>query len=166
VTERTPKSEEFALRPSPALRSRVLASVDPATPLAGFAPRLAAFFDLPSERALELLSVARGAAGAAWEAAFVPGVRLHHLAGGPRVEAADCGLVELAPGTLFPPHLHRGDEWSFILAGSAEEEGGERWEPGDLVHRPPGSRHAFRSVGASPLVFAVVLHGGIELAPE
>jgi quercetin dioxygenase-like cupin family protein len=166
VTERTPKPEEIAMRPSAALRSRVLASIDPATPLAGFAPRLAAFFDLSSERALELLGVARGGTGATWEPAFVPGVRLHHLAGGPRVEAADCGLVELAPGTWFPHHVHRGDEWSFILAGSAEEEGGERWEPGDLVHRPPGTRHAFRSVGPTPLVFAVVLHGGIELAPD
>jgi quercetin dioxygenase-like cupin family protein len=153
------------MHPSPALRSRVLASIDPATPLAGFALRLATFFDLSSERAVELLGVARGGAGD-WEAAFVPGVRLHHLAGGPRVEGADCGLVELAPGTWFPAHLHRGDEWSFILAGSGEEEGGERWEPGDLVHRPPGTRHAFRSVGSSPLVFAVVLHGGIELAAD
>jgi quercetin dioxygenase-like cupin family protein len=165
MSERIPKAEDGALQPSEALRRRVLASVDPATPLAGFAPRLATFFDLPSERTLEILAAARGAGAAAWEPAFVAGVRLHHLAGGPRVEAADCGLVELAPGTTFPRHLHRGDEWSFILAGSAEEESGERWEPGDLVHRPPGSCHAFRAVGASPLVFAVVLRGGIDLTP-
>jgi hypothetical protein len=31
------------------------------------------------------------------------------------------------------------------------------------VHRASGSRHAFRSVGREPLVFAVVLDGGIEL---
>lgn len=166
MTERSPELEEEALEPSAELRRRVLGSVDPATALAGFAPRLARFFDLPPARAAALLAAARAPGGAGWEAAFVAGVRLYHLAGGPRAGEADCGLVELAPGTSFPRHLHRGDEWSFILSGSAEEESGERWEAGDLVHRPAGSRHAFRVVGPSPLVFAVVLHGGIELAPD
>ena len=81
MTERT-RSPEEVLQPSEALRRRVLASVDPATPLAGFAPRLATFFDLPSERALELLAVARGAEGAAWSRPSWR-VRLHHLVGGP-----------------------------------------------------------------------------------
>jgi hypothetical protein len=69
---------------------------------------------------------------------------------------------------FFAPHSPAdsrcGDEWSLILAGEAEEEGtGARWIAGDLVHRPPGSAHAYRAVSREPLVFAVVLHGGIQL---
>ena len=61
-------------------------------------------------------------------------------------------------------YRHLGDEWTLILAGEAEEEGtGARWMPGDLVHRSPGTAHAYRAVSREPLVFAVVLHGGIEL---
>ena len=91
-------------------------------------------------------------------------MRLFHLPGGPRVAAADCGLVRLEPGVRFPTHRHAGDEWSFMLAGEAEEEGtGDRWIPGDLLHRPPGTAHAYRAVSREPLVFAVVLHGGLQL---
>jgi putative transcriptional regulator len=93
----------------------------------------------------------------------VASVRLLHLAGGPRVASADCGLVRIEPGARFPRHRHLGDEWSLVLAGEAEEGTGARWAPGDLVHRPADSAHAFRVVSAEPLVFAVVLQGGLEL---
>jgi putative transcriptional regulator len=150
--------------PRPALRSAVLASIGAGTRLRGFTARLARLFDLASERSEALLGEASGTAGAGWEAYPVAGVRLFHLSGGPRVAHADCGLVRIETGVRFPKHRHQGDEWSLILAGEGEEEGsGARWAAGDLVHRPSGSRHAFRSVGREPLVFAVVLDGGIEL---
>lgn len=149
--------------PSASLRSRVLGTVARATRLSGFAERLAALFDLGRERSDVLVREAAGSA-AAWQAIPVPGVRLFHFAGGPRVAAADCGLVRLEPGARFPAHRHGGDEWSLVLAGEAEEEGsGDRWQPGDLVHRGAGSVHAYRAVGPEPLVFAVVLYGGIEM---
>ena len=151
------------LEAPPALRRAVLGTVAAATKLSGFTERLARLFDLARERAGELIREAGGPA-TGWEAFPVPGVRLFHLAGGPRVAGADCGLVRLEPGVRFPSHRHAGDEWVFVLAGEAEEEGtSARWVPGDLVHRSPGSAHAYRAVGAEPLVFAVVLHGGIEL---
>jgi len=160
---------EDAVEPRAELRAAVLGSISSASRLAGYLDRLATFFDLPHERSDELLREAAGPAeGAAWEAIPVPNVRLFHLTGGPRVAAADCGLVHLEPGARFPAHRHLGDEWSLVLSGEAEEEEtGERWSPGDLVHRPEGSAHAFRVVSREPFVFAVVLHGGIELSePE
>jgi quercetin dioxygenase-like cupin family protein len=151
--------------PSPALRGAVLGSVAGATRLSGFTDRLATFFDLGHERASELIREASGPAEQGWQAVPVlPGVRLFHLGGGPRVAGADCGLVRLEPGARFPVHRHDGDEWSFVLAGEAEEEEtGERWAPGDLLYRPPGTAHAYRVVSREPLVFAVVLHGGLQL---
>ena len=149
--------------PSPALRGAVLATIAAGTKLRGFTERLARLFDLGRERAGELIHEA-GRPGAGWEAFPVLGVRLFHLTGGPRAAGADCGLVRLEPGVRFPVHRHLGDEWTLILAGEAEEEGtGARWMPGDLVHRSPGTAHAYRAVSREPLVFAVVLHGGIEL---
>jgi anti-sigma factor ChrR (cupin superfamily) len=111
-----------------------------------------------------LLAAAPGREG--WVAAPVPRVELYHLQGGERVAGADCGLVRVEAGALFPRHRHRGDEWNFILAGQAEEVGGETWSPGDLALRSAGSDHAFRAGPAEPLIFAVVLRGGIEPLPE
>jgi putative transcriptional regulator len=150
--------------PSEGLRGAVLASVAARTKLAGFTERLAALFDFGAARAEELLREASGRPGEGWEAIPLPGVRLFHFAGGPRVAGADCGLVRLEPGARFPQHRHGGDEWVLVLAGEAEEEEtGGRWLPGDLLHRGAGSVHAYRAVGSVPFVFAVVLHGGIEI---
>ena len=149
--------------PSPALRGALLGTIAARTKGSGFAERLARLFDLERESAIQLIHEAGGGAEG-WEAFPVAGVRLFHLAGGPRVAAADCGLVRIEPGARFPLHRHVGDEWTLTLAGEAEEEGtGARFSPGDLVHRAPGSAHAYRVTSREPLVFAVVLYGGIQL---
>jgi putative transcriptional regulator len=155
--------EVLTIEPSADLRSRLLASVAPGSVLAGFAPRLATFFDLPRERAEAILGAAGDPAGAAWVGTPLAGVRLQHFDGGPRFAGKDCGLVHLAPGTAFPVHAHVGDEWNLMLSGTIEEDSGERWEAGDIVIRTDGSRHAFRAVGPSPAVFAVILHGRIDV---
>jgi quercetin dioxygenase-like cupin family protein len=149
--------------PSAELRRRVLAAADPATRFEGFVPRMALLFDLPEPRIREILREAEAVAGAAWVGTPIPGVRLCHFGGGPRVTGADCGLVHLAAGAVFPAHRHRGVEWSFALAGTGMEDGGEMWLPGDLVIREPGSVHGYRAAGDEPYLFAVVLHGGIDL---
>jgi len=156
------RSEPIA--PSAGLRDAVLRSVTPAFWLDGFAARFAALFDIGIERAREILAAAGDPARAPWVVAGELGVRLLHFEGGSRVADADCGLVQIGAEVRFPRHRHRGDEWSFILAGSGEEEGtGSRWEPGDLVVRRAGTSHAFRAIGPEPLLFAVVLRGGIDL---
>jgi len=147
--------------PSAGLRERVLRSADPRSRFEGFAVRVAELFDFSVERAREILA-AIGDPGAAWVDPGIPGVRLFHFEGGPRVAGADCGLVALEPGVEFVPHVHRGGEWSLNLQGSAVEDSGQTFEPGDLVHRGDGSRHTFRSIGDEPYVFAVVLHGGFN----
>ncbi|HEU4429392.1 MAG TPA: cupin domain-containing protein [Myxococcota bacterium] len=154
--------------PSDELRANVLRSALGHGELASFGRRFAELFDLAEPRALELLGLVQRVGEAPWERIALPGdgerVQLLHFAGGPRVASADCGLVSLAPGVRFPLHEHAGDEWSFVLSGAAEEEGtGASWLPGDLVHRPAGSRHAFRVTSREPLVFAVVLEAPIRM---
>lgn len=155
------EAEGGAPRPDSALRARILGSVTGS--LEGYRGRLARFFDLDLDSAGALLQEV-AAPSAAWEDFPVPDVRLHHLSGGPRVANADCGLVRIAGGAAFPAHRHGADEWSLVLSGEAEEEDtGQVWRPGDLVHRPAGSVHAFRVTSEAPFVFAVVLDGEIEL---
>jgi quercetin dioxygenase-like cupin family protein len=146
------------LEPTAGLRERVFATLDPATRFAGFAPRMATFFDLTLERAREILALVARAAEAPWVGEPGSGVRLLHFEGGARHAGADCGLVHIAPGTRFPFHRHVDDEWNFVLQGSAEEEGSGRvWAPGDLVCNPAGTAHAFRALGDEPLVFGAVV---------
>jgi putative transcriptional regulator len=152
--------------PTPRLRERVLASTNRGTRFEGFVARLAAFLDLGPEAARELLARVEHADEPPWVGgtAAPGGARILHFSGGPRLGAAHCGLVHLVPHTRFPHHRHLGDEWSFVLSGSAEDEGtGRVWAPGDLVHKPPGSSHALRVVGDLPFVFAVVLGAGIQI---
>jgi quercetin dioxygenase-like cupin family protein len=156
--------DEAPLAPSAARRAELLATLAPATRLEGFVARLATFLDLAPARARELVRSIPEVREATWIDDRVAGVRLLHFAGGPRHAGSDCGLVHLAPGTRYPRHVHVGDEWSFVLSGSAEEEEtGAVWSPGDLVRCPPGSAHAFRALGAEPFVFAVVLTNGIRI---
>ena len=153
---------EPAVQPSDRVRELLLASVADDGSFAGFVERVAALFDLSAERTREILTAVDRVDTDAW-IADRPGTRLFHLEGGPRVEAADCGLVHMEIGARYPAHRHKGDEWAFILRGRAEEEhSGVVWEPGDLVQRPAGSVHAFRVLGDEPFVFAVVLYEGIE----
>lgn len=156
--------------PSDGLRARVLGTATGRGALASYARRFAEMFDLPMARAHELLGFAPHAHEAPWEPApltrtrTAEGTRLLHFAGGPRVANADCGLVSVEAGVHFPEHLHEGDEWALVLSGAAEELGsGATWLPGDLVHRPAGSRHAFRATGREPFVFAVILEARIRV---
>lgn len=157
---------EETMHPSPQLRNRVLRSVDPTTRFQGFVPRLAHLFDLGNDRIQKILVQADTAPAEPWVFSGIPGVYFLHFDGGPRVASADCGLVHLEPGAVFPAHRHGGDEWSFILHGRQLEDDVSIFEPGDIVHKAPGSQHAFQPLGNEPLVFAVALHSGFELVEE
>ena len=49
-----------------------------------------------------------------------------------------------------------------MLSGSAREDSGTIWYPGDLLRNPKGSRHSFEVLGDEPFVFVVVLDDWIE----
>jgi len=151
------------LRPSDALRARVLASAQPGSRFEGFVGRFARIFDLPEERSREILGAGHTVPGQGWVGTPLPGLHLYHFSGGPRVATADCGLVHLAAGTAFPLHRHLGREWNFILAGQLENSSGDSWLPGDLVINETGTEHHYRAGDAEPLLVAVVLEAGIEI---
>ncbi len=137
--------------PSPALKTRLLASARAETGLAGAVARL---FEVGLDRARAYL--ARIDDPAAWSA-FAPGSVLMHLEGGPATATADVGFVRVDDGAAFPTHRHVGEERTVILRGVLVESDGRRLGPGDEATHPPGSDHAFHAEGE--LIYAVVVFG-------
>jgi quercetin dioxygenase-like cupin family protein len=150
--------------PPQLLRERLLATV--ARPRLRYAPlfgKLSELFDLDDTALAELFE--RAATPEAWTASQIPGTRLMHLQGGPRVAGADNGLVRLAAGTRFPSHRHLGHERVLVLDGGyRDEQDGRLYLPGDWHEMQAGTSHAYAALAERELLLAVSLvAGGVEV---
>jgi mannose-6-phosphate isomerase-like protein (cupin superfamily) len=149
------------IEPSPAVRSRLLASVGGGA-FDRFAQRLGALFDVTVDKARELLGLIERPAS--WESQ-APGIALVHFSGGPAYAAADCGFVRLAPGAIFPFHKHLGDESCVVLEGALYDGTNNRLiEAGDDYFQATGTEHALINRGSVDCVFAARAMHGIEVA--
>jgi hypothetical protein len=147
--------------PPPALRGRLRARLDsPEERWAPFTGRLASMFDLSYERVRSLL--VEIADPARWSPGLIPGMRLFHLEGGPRVAHADNGFALLDAGLSFPEHEHLGSETGIILDGAYRDDAGQVFQAGDIHTMPAESRHAY-TVVRGPLLFAVSLERGLVI---
>lgn len=148
--------------PGGALRNRLMASA--ASPALRWAPlfgKLGALFDLDDAALSEMAE--RAARPSEWQAGPLPAVSLLHLRGGPAIASADAGLVRVEAGLQFPEHRHLGEERTLILEGEARESSGRLHKPGDSLSMPAGSSHSFEVVSTKPLIYALVLYGGVEI---
>jgi quercetin dioxygenase-like cupin family protein len=72
--------------------------------------------------------------------------------------------VEVPPGSFIPPAHHRTEEECYFgLEGVLRVTlGGEQFDlaPGDLLHVPPGTDHAYQNPGATPVRFLAFSVGG------
>lgn len=142
----------------PNLRARVLAAASaPERRFAPFVARLARLIDVAHDRARALLTgLARPDV---WQA-FLPGVDLVHLEGGPATAGADVGFVRVKAGATFPVHHHRGDERVLVIQGGYTDSYGALARAGDEVHLPGGSAHSLTALPDGPdLIYAVVVFG-------
>jgi len=140
----------------PATRDRLLQAVTSGESFEGFVDRFAELFDLGANRARVLLARVDKQSSPHWEPSGIPGVRLLHFPGGPRAADADCGIVHLEAGTVFPAHRHGAEEWALMLRGEILEDSGARFLPGDMVLKEAGSTHSFRAGNQGPAAFAVL----------
>ena len=148
--------------PSSALRGRLMASA--ASPGLRWAPlfgKLGALFDLGDAALTQVAE--RAALPSEWQPGPLPTVSLLHLQGGPAIASADAGLVRVEAGIHFPEHRHLGEERTLIIEGEARESSGIVRKPGDSLSMAAGSSHSFEVVSAKPLVYALVLYGGVEI---
>ena len=110
--------------PSAAVKERLMARVTASlTTPGGFS----FVFDRPGED------------GSEWMEHPVPGIRMKVLALNKSRGYATL-LLDVAPGTRFPPHHHGGAEECFVVSGSLFTCD-RRLGPGDFVHADEGSDH-------------------------
>jgi anti-sigma factor ChrR (cupin superfamily) len=75
----------------------------------------------------------------AWLPHPVPGIRMKVLAVNHRSGYATL-LLDVAPGTRFPPHHHEGAEECYVLSGSLHTCG-RRLNAGDFIHADADTDH-------------------------
>jgi len=79
------------------------------------------------------------AASDRWFAHPVPGIRMRVLAMNHESGYATL-LLDVEPGTRFPPHHHTGAEECYVISGSVYSYG-RRMGPGDFLHADGGTDH-------------------------
>lgn len=153
--------DEHAAPPS-SVRDAILAAARVEGRFDRFASIAAELLDVSEARAKELLDgIAREDV---WTDAPIPGVRLYHLEGGPKVAGSITGIVHMHAGTVFPEHRHLGDEVVLVLQGSFEDGvSGRVHRAGEIVRMPADSAHHFRARPGPALVYLVVLAEGLEV---
>ena len=149
--------------PPQLLKERLLATI--ARPRLRFAPlfgALSELFDLGDSALADLFE--RAADARAWTVSQVPATELLHLQGGPRVAAADNGLVRIQAGARFPLHRHLGPERVLVLEGRyRDEQSGRVYQPGDWHEMAAGTSHAYVVLPERPLLTAVSVVSGVDV---
>jgi quercetin dioxygenase-like cupin family protein len=154
------------MQPGESLRRVVLTALDPLSRFEGLLDRLADFLDLDPSGARQLLDHLAPDDASSWIGDLVNGTRFLHFQGGPARASAHCGLMVMEPNGALPSHSHGGDEWVFVLQGSAQDHRDKHLETGDLAHFSAGSAHLMRCASAEPFVAALVLDQPPDTEPN
>ena len=148
--------------PSIDVRHRILRTIEPASRFEGFVRRLCDFLDVNSETVRKILN-SIDSAGQDWSQTGFPGVLMLPFKAGNRHESSECALIWVESGSVFPNHRHLGDEWGIVLQGTAREDSGCEYNPGDIVYKKSGSSHTVSSIANMPLI-SIVIHQGVKFA--
>ena len=141
--------------PDPAVRERLLRTLDSSDRFATFVARAARLLDHSVEVVRDL--IARIDDPAAWEPGL-PGMQMQHFPAGPRLATADAGFVRLQPGMAFPRHQHLGPEVTLVLEG-AMRDGDRVYGPGDILEMAPGSVHEYSAAPERELLVMTIQNG-------
>jgi quercetin dioxygenase-like cupin family protein len=145
--------------PPDALRARIFASVDRATPYKPFLPSLARCFDLADTALHDLL--ARMDDPGAWMPGVGDTLAFLDFQPGPAL-AGHCGITRVRGGARVPLHRHSGREITVVLRGTVVDGEGQHFQPGQVLEMAPGSIHSLRITG-DPDALLAVLTSEIEI---
>jgi len=146
--------------PSATVEQRLMASIGGGR-FEGFSARMATLFDVTRDRARELLGLIERPAS--W-IPQMPGLSLVHFTGGRAAAAADCGFVRLAPGAVFPPHTHLGEEVVTVLTGRIHDATNDRIVvPGEDYVQLEGTAHHLICIGDEDCIYASRATNGIAI---
>ncbi len=157
ILEMIALSEE-PIEPSQNLKKTLIASLNVTTPFQGFVDRVMTLFDLERNAVESLFDKIVNNSETIFESSALPKTSLYFFDGGPRVKNSTCGIVKVKAGNIFPAHQHQDKEWVFILQGSAIDQSGTEYLPGDSIVSDKGDCHALRIGKDEDLIFAVVLN--------
>lgn len=148
---------EPAISPTLMLRQRIVDAIRHENRFNGFLERFADMFDLDKQISESLLVKIDQPQLEHWEVSTFPGIKVMKFSGGSSLVGATCGIVQVAPGKLFPAHRHNGEEQIFVLQGHAIEDSGREFSAGDRIVLAQGSQHSFRVSKGEIFIFAVIL---------
>jgi quercetin dioxygenase-like cupin family protein len=155
------------VRPSPAVRLRLLDSLDGVERFAPFFADLVRLFELPLESVRRLLARIDSSA---WETSLqgvaLKGTELFHFQVGPQLAATNAagGVVRVRAGVTFPRHRHNGNEVTYVLEGGYCIDG-RVYGPGASIEATAETVHDYQAAPERDLVLAV-LHRGIALVGD
>jgi quercetin dioxygenase-like cupin family protein len=149
---------EQPIEPSKKLKQTLLESLNVATPFQGFVDRFMTLFDLERNKVESLFDKIVNSPNSIFESSVLPKTSLYFFDGGPQVTNSTCGIVKVKAGNVFPAHQHQDKEWIFILQGSAKDQSGIEYLPGDFIVSDKDDSHALRIGKNEDLIFAVVLN--------
>lgn len=159
----SPLLDVDAPKPPAAIRHQIMDSVRSDFPLLGYVRRAAAFLDVTDDAAEALLRRLTSLTPDEWNPTGFQGVsRLPIDAGPARGTDCQCVALRMQAGASFPHHGHTGDEWGLVLEGQLRQHDGACFGPGDIVHQPSGSTHAFSATPEHDVLQLVVLNGDLE----
>jgi putative transcriptional regulator len=145
------------VEPPPEALARLMREMEGPGRMARFADKVAAFFDVTKEKALELLETLSNPDG--WMPGPLDGVDLMPVETGPGREGMMAAFVRLRPGARYPRHTHHGREWNLVLEGGFREDGGREVWPGESLDKEDGSAHDFTALDGPACITASVLDG-------
>jgi putative transcriptional regulator len=151
------------VEPPPEVLARVVERMEGPGRLARFADRVAAFFDVTRERALEVLAAVSDPS--AWMPGPVEGSELMPVETGPARQGMG-GILRLHPGVRYPRHTHHGREWNLVLEGGFREDDGHEVWPGEELEKADASAHGFTALDGPPCLCAALLEGATSFEEE
>ncbi|NMO15570.1 transcriptional regulator [Pyxidicoccus fallax] len=152
------------VEPPPEVLTRLMERMEGPGRLARFADRVAAFFDLTRERALEILASVSDPS--VWMPGPVEGSELMPVEAGPAREGMMAGILRLNSGVRYPKHTHHGREWNLVLEGGFREDDGHEVWPGEELEKSESSAHGFTALEGPACLCASVLEGMTRFEEE
>jgi anti-sigma factor ChrR (cupin superfamily) len=149
-----------AAAPSPALRQRLLRSIDETPRLSRFKEIVASMLDISIDKALTYLKALDDPDQ--WQKTPFDGVTRIPVEGGPQTVGAVAHFVRVEPGKIVPMHSHFGPETGVFLQGRGRGDDGALTVLGELDERATGTAHSVAALPGVASVMLVVARGGVR----
>ncbi|MBL8919341.1 MAG: cupin domain-containing protein [Myxococcaceae bacterium] len=146
----------MSLRPPEEPWKKVCGTLEGGKRFAHLVPALASHFDIPEERAVELVNAFDEPAR--WGEGPAPGLSLMPVEAGPRWAGFLTVVVRLEPGAQLPMHTHAAREQVLVLEGGyRDDQSGREFWRGEVDVREQGTSHSFTAVEGPACICASVV---------